>query len=279
MFAFAGWGCVGNTGFTMKDQGSNIILNLFGGTTVNAARGIAAQVNTIVSSFASNFTMAMNPQVTKLYASGEYDKSRVLAFAGSKYAFLLLSIIVIPFLTNEHYLLTLWLGDIPEYTDMFVCIALICSLIYSLSNTISTAIMATGNVKWFQIGLAIILLSELPISYIILKNGGTLIQAMYPSVFTTLISVIFRIVLIHKLVPSYNITEYCVTVMLRCFIFFLISILLSLYIRSFYGDGFLTFVVTTAFSVIIVLSLIYIIGLNRSERKFVLNKILTIIRK
>jgi O-antigen/teichoic acid export membrane protein len=133
MFAFAGWGCVGNTGFTMKDQGSNIILNLFGGTTVNAARGIAAQVNTIVSSFASNFTMAMNPQVTKLYASGEYDKSRVLAFAGSKYAFLLLSIIVIPFLTNEHYLLTLWLGDIPEYTDMFVCIALICSLIYSLS--------------------------------------------------------------------------------------------------------------------------------------------------
>jgi hypothetical protein len=139
--------------------------------------------------------------------------------------------------------------------------------------------MATGNVKWFQIGLAIILLSELPISYIILKNGGTLIQAMYPSVFTTLISVIFRIVLIHKLVPSYNITEYCVTVMLRCFIFFLISILLSLYIRSFYGDGFLTFVVTTAFSVIIVLSLIYIIGLNRSERKFVLNKILTIIRK
>lgn len=273
MFAFAGWGCIGNMGFTTKDQGSNILLNLFFGTTVNAARGIAGQVNSIISSFASNFTMAMNPQVIKLYAAGEYEKSRELVYAGSKYAFLLLCLIAVPFLTNEHYLLRLWLGNVPEYTDIFVFIILVCSLIYSMSNTVSTAIMATGHVKWFQIGLATILLMEIPIAFIILKMGGTPYQAMLPSVFTNFASIIYRIVLIRKLIPGYDIMVYCKKTIAICFTVFIVSMTLSYVIRRMFNDNFINFIITTFISLVIVVFTIYFIGLNSRERLFVTNKL------
>lgn len=191
-------------GFSTKDQLSNILLNLFFGTTVNAARGIATQISGVISSFASNFTMAMNPQVTKLYAAGELEKSRKLVYAGSKYAFFLLAIIVVPFLTNEHYIMVLWLGKIPEYTDIFVFIILANALIYSMAHTTANAIQATGHVKWLQIGLATILLMEIPIAYVILKLGGNPYQAMIPSIFTTLLSVVFRMWLLVWLVEGYS---------------------------------------------------------------------------
>lgn len=278
MFAFAGWGCIGNMGFSTKDQGSNILLNLFFGTTVNAARGLAGQINGVINSFASNFTMAMNPQIIKLYAAGDYEKSRDLAFAGSKYAFFLLTMIAIPFLINEHYLLRLWLVDVPPYTDVFVLIIVLCSLIYSLTHTISTAISATGNVKWFQILLALILLSELPISYIILKLGGNPYQAMLPSLLTTFGTVIMRICLINKLLPNYySIKLYFKNIVLRCFLVFLVGAVSSWYIRTLFNDTFLTFLITCVVSEAIVITAIYCIGLAQHEKNIVKDKICSVI--
>lgn len=278
MFAFAGWGCIGNMGFSTKDQGSNILLNLFFGTTVNAARGLAGQINGVINSFASNFTMAMNPQIIKLYAAGEYEKSRDLAFAGSKYAFFLLTMIAIPFLINEHYLLRLWLVDVPPYTDFFVLIIVLCSLIYSLTHTISTAISATGNVKWFQILLALILLSELPISYIILKFGGNPYQAMLPSLLTTFGTVVMRICLINKLLPNYySIKLYFKNIVFRCFLVFLVGAAFSWYIRTLFNDTFLTFLITCVVSETIVITAIYSIGLTRHEKNIVKDKICSVI--
>lgn len=103
MFAFAGWSIIGNLGFSMKDQGSNIILNLFFGTAVNAARGIAMQVNGIISNFSNNFTMALNPQITKQYAAGGTKASMELVYLGCRFSFFLLLMIVIPVFINMDY--------------------------------------------------------------------------------------------------------------------------------------------------------------------------------
>lgn len=280
MFAFAGWGCLGNMGFSTKDQGSNILLNLFFGTTVNAARGIAGQVNGVINSFASNFTMAMNPQIIKLYAAGDYEKSKNLAFAGSKYAFFLLTLIAVPFLINEHYLLRLWLVNVPPYTDIFVIIIILCSLIYSLTHTISTAISATGHVKWFQILLAVILLSELPVAYVILKLGGNPYQAMVPSLFTTFGTVVMRICLISKLLPEYyNVGDYFKNIVMRCFLVFSIVALASWYIRSLFEENFISFIVTSLISVIIIIAVVYLLGLNVYEKTKVRLKVNTQIKK
>lgn len=278
MFAFAGWGCLGNMGFSTKDQLSNILLNLFFGTTVNAARGIATQISGVISSFASNFTMAMNPQVTKLYAAGELEKSRKLVYAGSKYAFFLLSIIVVPFLTNEHYIMVLWLGNIPEYTDIFVFIILVNALIYSMAHTTANAIQATGHVKWLQIGLALILLMEIPMAYVILKFGGNPYQAMIPSVFTTLLSVVFRMWLLMRLVDGYSMRVNILNIV-RCIFIFVLGVSLSIYIRTLLPQNIFMFLLTTFISFLLIISLIYLLGLNLEERNFVKLKYKSVISK
>ena len=274
MFSFAGWGMVGNTGFTLKDQCSNILLNLFFGTGINAARGIATQVNGIINGFAANFSMAMNPQITKLYASGNVKESMELVYAGSRFTFYLLSIIVIPFLINSNYILTLWLGQVPEYTNVFVSIILLGSLIYSLSHTVSTAIQATGNVKWFQISLSTILLTEIPIAYIILRLGGLPYHALLPSLLTIPLTLLVRIVILKKYVPDYSIRVYFISCVFKCFFIFLVSISISYYIRTLIPDEcFLTVVLSSLSSLAITGLIIGAVGLNSRERLFIMNKL------
>ena len=279
MFSFAGWGCIGNMGWGLKDQLLNIILNLFFGTTINAARGISTQVNGIISSFASNFTMAVNPQITKQYAAGNIERSITLTMAGSKYAFYLLSFITVPFLINEHYVLRLWLGDVPEYTDAFVAIALISSCVYSMSHTVSTAIQATGYVKCFQILLATTLLLEVPAAYIILKIGGAPYLAVMPSIFTCLLSLVVRIVILHHYVPQYRISEYLFNTVLRGIVIFSLAYVSSYYLRSLFENTFINLIITAAISAIIVLCLIYWIGINSHERNLVNGRISTITKR
>lgn len=274
MFAFAGWGCVGNMGFSLKDQCSNIILNLFFGTVVNAARGVAIQVNSIINSFAMNFTMAMNPQITKQYAAGNIERSQSLAYAGSKYAFFLLSMICIPFLINEHYVLRLWLGDVPPYTDIFVYITLIASCVYAFTHTISTAIIATGHVKWFQSILAIILLLDVPLAYIILLFGGEPYWALMPSIMTNSLSLLFRIYLIKHYISSYSIKKYIVNIVLRSSIVVILAFGVSYYVGSLYDENFINVLLTSGISVMILMFFIYVLGLEQNERKMIYDKMI-----
>lgn len=277
MFSFAGWGMLGNMGFSFKDQGSNIILNLFFNTAVNGARGIASQLNGIINGFASNFIMAINPQIIKLYAAGDVESSKQLVFSGARLTFYLLAIIVIPFLINSHYLVNLWLGNVPEYTLLFLNFIVIGSLIYSLSSTISTAILATGKVKWFQILLAATLLSELPMSYVILSLGGKLYMALIPSLVTIFCSLILRIVLLHKYVNAYKIKDYMLNVLLRCLVIFCICFGLSYYFRSLMQENFLTLVISTLISISVSLLLMFCFGITKKEQKLVLTKVHDII--
>ena len=280
IFSFAGWGMIGNTGFTLKDQGSNIILNLFFGTAVNAARGIATQVNNIILGFASNFSMAMNPQITKLYASGNIEESLKLIYSGSRLTFFLMSIIVVPFLINSDYVLKLWLGIVPEYTNEFVYIILIGSLIYSLAHTVASGIHATGNVKWLQISLASILLLELPIAYVILLFGGSPIQALLPSLLTIPLTLLARIIILKKYIPVCSLKDYLIGCVARCISIFIICFSISYYMSTFFANNSIwTVLLTSLFSVLINCTLIMILGINAIERNFIVSKIRSRIKR
>lgn len=280
MFSFACWGMVGNMGFSCKDQGSNIILNLFFGTLINGARGVASQVNSIINSFASNFTMALNPQIIKLYANGNKAESKRLVMSGARLAFYLMSFIMIPFIINADYILGLWLVEVPEYTTVFVIIILLASLLYSLSHTLSTAIAATGHFKWFQLFLALILLSELPIAYLILKNGGAPYQALLPYPVTCFVSLILRIVVLHHYEPSYSCFEYIGGVVLRCLFVFIISFSLSYYVRSILpSDSFISLVISTIVSLMVIGFFAFLLGITTDERQFVIRKIGELLKK
>jgi len=258
-------------GFSFKDQISNIILNLFFGPAVNAARGIGIHVAALVNTFATNFTMAINPQITKQYAAGNLDASRKLVYAGCRYSFYLLSLVSIPLIINIDYILKLWLGIVPEYTRQFVVLSLLTSLLYVLSGSVTTAIQATGKIKWFQIGICIIMLSELPVAWILLEFGLPPYSVMWPSIATYLIAIIFRFWLIKRYVIGYHFGGYLFDVVLRSLLLFG----LCYYLCSLLGqaDGFMSLVLLSMISLFISATVYFSLGINHSERLVLINKV------
>ena len=192
MLSFTGWSFVGNFGFAAKDYGVNIILNIFCGPVVNAARGIAYQVMSAVSGFVSNFQTAMYPQIVKRYATGEISSMISLVKNGSRYSFYLLAIIVIPLYIKADYVLNLWLSDVPELTVQFLRLALIMALINSMFGPLVAAIQATGKIKVFQITITSIMFLDLPLSYFLLKSGVQPYCVMYIAISTAFIGLLAR---------------------------------------------------------------------------------------
>lgn len=171
MTNFAGWNFIGSSSAVLRDQGVNIALNLFWGPPINAARGIAFQVSTAINSFVVNFMTALNPQITKSYATGDHNYMMLLIFQGARFAFYLLLILSLPVILNTHYILALWLKLVPEHTVRFVQLILIFALSESISQPLITAQLATGNIRNYQIVVGGLQMLNLPISYILLRFG------------------------------------------------------------------------------------------------------------
>lgn len=279
IFSFASWSVIGNIGFTLKDPLSNILLNLFFGTRVNAARGIAMQVNGVINSFATNFGMAINPQIVKQYASGNITNSIHLVYTGARYSFYLLTIISIPIIINIDFILKLWLGNVPEYTNIFFVLTIISSLIYSLSGTSSVAVQATGNIKWFSIGVCIIPIIELPITYFFLSIGFPPYMAMAPTIPINLVALLFRFYILNKLINGYSWSYFIINILFRSFASFVLSILICIVFKHIFSDNVFELLFSMIVNVIISIVVILIVGVDRDERIFILNKVLQKIKK
>lgn len=273
LFSFAGWSVIGNLGFSFKNQLSNIILNLFFGPSVNAARGIAIQVSAHVKTFAHSFTMALNPQITKQYAAGNVEASRKLVYAGSRYTFYLMALISIPVIININYILKLWLGIVPDFTAQFVVFTVITSLIFAMSECVTKAIQATGRIKWFQIGISIIMLSELPCAWVLLEFGFPPYAVMWPSLFTYSVALLFRFWLINRYVEGYSFIDYFQHVVLRCLIVFTLSYVLCRMMTSEIDITFCRFLLSIIFNMAITAFVTLALGMEKGERSLLLKKI------
>lgn len=168
---FSGWCGLGNLAVVGYTQGLNILLNMFFGPAVNAARGIAVQVQGAAIQFGSNFLTAIHPQITKSYASGDYDSMHKLIIYSTKYAFFLMLLISCPIIINTAYILDLWLVDVPQHTVQFIRITLVIAALEYMKFPILNGIHATGNIKKVQTVEGTVLLLIVPISYLLLKLG------------------------------------------------------------------------------------------------------------
>lgn len=280
MFAFAGWSVIGNLGFALKDQGSNIVLNIFCGTAINAARGVALQVNGIINNFSSNFIMALNPQITKQYAAGNIQESIQLVYAGCRYSLYLLSIISVPFMVNLDYLLSLWLGTVPPYTTEFLFLALIAALINSMATPLVTAMQATGRIRNFQIIICIIMMCELPLTYIILKLGYKPYMAMIASIIVVTIGLFARLLLLKQLIKSYSIKYFTIHIIVKNILIVAGCIAVATYIHGYWIKiNFISFIITSFIAFIITLGGIYIFGITSKEKAIINNKIRKIVKQ
>ncbi len=172
MFSFAGWNFIGVASGVLRDHGGNILVNLFSGPAVNAARGMAVQLNGAVQGFVTNFMTAVNPQITKSYAAGDNEYLFPLLRRSSKMSFCLLLAVALPILFNTEYILGGWLKAVPDHTVLFVQLFLIFALGESVSNPLITAMLATGRIRNYQLAVGGLQLLNLPVSYIFLKLGA-----------------------------------------------------------------------------------------------------------
>lgn len=278
MLSFSGWNVFGIFSYTLKAQGLNMLLNVFFGPVVNAARGISAMVMGAIQGFQTNAAIAFRPQIIQSYAAGDYDRVRTLFYSLSKIVFILLFLLSLPIMLELNYILHLWLGDnVPDYTVTFTNLVLINMVVSSLSQPVSIVVHATGYMKRFQIVTGIVVGSIVPISWIVLKLGALSPSVFWVSLIVTILNQAIIIVVLHKIFPfSYN--SYLKEVIIPSTTCSLLSTCISAIIPTFIDSSFTRLCITTVVSVLITATSAYAIVLNESEKEMVRNGIFKVIK-
>ncbi|ETD21593.1 MULTISPECIES: lipopolysaccharide biosynthesis protein [Prevotellaceae] len=168
IFSFSIWIGIGTAAGILKDQGGNILVNIFFGLVYNAALGIANQIMALVSQFGSNIGVPFNPQITKEFASGNTDKAIKLTWEQVKFQGVIMLLIAVPLLCETHYLLYLWLGTFPDYTVLFVRLMIILCIISTLAQGYGALYLANGDIKKYQIFSTFVMLLYIPVCYVLL---------------------------------------------------------------------------------------------------------------
>lgn len=279
MTGFAGWSLFGNLSSVLSGQGLNMLLNVFFGPVVNAARAIAVQVQNAVQQFVGNFQMALNPQITKTYAKGEMKEMHKLMFRSARFSFYLLYLLSLPVLFETNYILTIWLKNVPENTVVFLRIMICISLMYTLSNPLMVANQSTGMVKKYQIICGGIQLLILPISYIYLKLGFSAYTVFLVHLVMESITQLARMIMLRKLI-NIHLQEYFKNIYVPVLSVVMLSTIIPyiIYHNLNYPSTTLRFFTTCITCAISVSSVIYLIGLSINERLFIRSKIIRLLR-
>lgn len=272
IFGFAGWNFIGSASGVLKDQGVNVLLNIFCGPTVNAARGIAIQISTAVTQFSQNFIVALNPQITKSYASNNHLYMMTLIEKGSKISYFMLFFLSLPILINTPYILKLWLGSYPIHTVAFVRL-IICLIMHdSISSTLITAMLATGNIRNYQILVGGILMMNLPISYIALHLGYPPETVIIVAIGISILCFATRIYMLRSMI-NLSARRFILNVYIRIILVSSISFIIPYLLYINYNASFKSFVINCIVCVASSSVCIYLLGCNKSERIFIISKV------
>lgn len=276
MFGFAGWNFIGASSAVLRDQGVNILLNIFCGPLVNAARGIAMQVSSAAQQFSTSFTTALNPQITKSFASGDKDYSFKLVFQGAKLTFILVLLISLPIILEAPLILKFWLGIVPEYAVIFVQLVLIYGLSESVSYSMVTLMLATGNIRNYQLLVGGCQMLNFPLSYILLKLGVTPEYTFVVSICIAIGCLFLRLLMLNRMV-ALPIKKFVQSVIFKVSLVSIVSILPSLLIIKWIEPSLFRLAITTVVSICSILFFALVLGCSKNERNFILSKVLNIL--
>lgn len=267
MLGFTGWNLFGTIAWILKDQGNNMLMNIFGGPLINAARGVSYQVSNAVQNLVNGFGTAVNPQLTKNYASEDKKGLQRLMFSSSRISFFLLLFIALPVMIEISYILHLWLVEVPEYSVLFTRIILLEALFNTLSGPLITSLLATGNIKWYQIIVGSIMLLNVPVSYLFLNLGFSIETPLIVSLIIILLSTGARLWFCKNQL-SMSISAYVREVIKPVMIVFVFSSVLPLVIYATMECGLIRFIVTFVISVLSVSLCVYFWGISKGEILF-----------
>jgi len=284
MLSFNGWNLIGNLSSVSYNQGVSLLLNVFFGPIINAARGICIQLNGALNGLVANLQTALNPQIIKTYAKRQYREMHELIFFGSKLSFFLLLLISLPVFINIEFVLGLWLKNVPEYTVSFCRLILIVSLIDSFSGPLGTAVLATSLVKRYHLIIGSLQLLILPVSYLFLRRGHDPDITLYVSVFFSIIMLGCRLKIANSLVKL-SIRHFVTFVFLPMLTVCLISAFISYLVFISVSQDLVGFVISVGSSMLVTISLAYLVGTSREQRtkikellEILINRVLTFFR-
>ena len=276
--AFIGWNAMGTFAYLANSQGLNILLNIFYTTVVNAARGLAMYVCGVVSQFIKNFQTASRPQIVKLYAQGRINEMHTLISNTSKYSGFILILMGVPVILETHYIIFLWLGNVPQYVVPFIRITVLQMLITSLYSPLADGVNAIGKMKKLNMFSVCNHLSFLILWYIlmVMKFRPEVIYSML------VISAIFAYsayMLVLRAYSGFKIMHYIVNNTFKVFVIFALSLVITYLLCANFPEGLSRTIIVVLFSSFISLFLIFVFGLGKSERNVIISKILSLVKK
>lgn len=272
MLGFSGWNFFNSTAFILNNQGVNMLMNVHFGVIVNAARGIAVQVETAVMQFVNNFTTAINPQITKSYASGDLPGMHKLVCRGAKFSYFSMFFLALPIIIEAEQILKLWLVNVPEHAVAFVQLSLIMGMCDCIGNSGYTACMATGKLRKYSLIITSVACLEFPLAWIFFSLGAIPEYAYYIYIAVKIAVLIVRMYLMDNMVDL-KVGVYFKNVFIPIILTTVASIILPIIIFMFMQPGLVRFVAVGFASVVSVsLSTMYI-GMTKSERKSVIHKL------
>lgn len=279
IFKFAGWTLNGDLAVIGYTQGINILLNLYFGPVVNAARGVAVQVQATIIQLFSNFLMAVRPQIVKSYAQGDLEYMHSLVLSSSRYAFYLFVVVAFPLLVNTEYVLHLWLGHVPQHTVAFTRLMIITCMNYTLSSPTLMAIHATGDLKRFQIVEGTLLLTVVPVAWVLLKFAH--ISAEIVFVIYLLIEISTQFVRVWIVYPRIHLsrrkyfTEVLYPLSKVCFFF----VPAGFWLYQYAADSFIGLIGNCLICFVFSLIVLFYIGLTRKELEMLYCKVKTFVKR
>lgn len=270
ILSLASWNFLGSGGAILNNQGVNVLINLFFGVTLNTARGIATQVCFALQSFAGSFITAINPQLTKIYVQGDYNAMRLLLHRGIKFSYYLIFIGALPIFIEAPIILKLWLNIVPDYTVSFIRLTILSVLTMVPGNLLYTVAMANGNIKNYQIVVGCLSLSIFFITWLFFLLGSDVIFAYIITFVIDLIILFARIILVNKLI-NINIRKLLTDVFIKIILTSIVAAILPVILHFCLEKTMLNAFIIIISCLLTVLLSIWLVGLNKSERLFVIN--------
>ena len=277
MAGFAGWNFLGASSGVLLGQGVNILMNIFFGVAVNAARSIASQVDNAVNMLVNNFTMALNPQITKSYASGDLSYMHDLVCKGAKYSFFIMLIPSLPILLETPQILELWLKQVPNFTIVFVRLTILISLVSVLSQTLITSMLATGKIKKYQIIISSLSYSIFIFAYLAYWLGLPPYASYIIQLIVFVIELGARLLLLRGMI-SLSIREYAISVILKIMVVIIVASIIPVLVMLSMHESLLRLFFICILSVVSVLLTIYGLGLSSGERKWLNGKVVSFVK-
>lgn len=264
---FASWNMLGELAWIFTGQGVNIILNSFFGPVVNAAKGLAEQVNGAVNKFAINFQIAVNPQLTKNYATGQLMEMKSLLYRSTRFSYYLMFVLSFPIILKMDYILHLWLKDVPKYTLEFCQLVLICSLISTLSNLLAQVARAYGKIRNYQLVVSFFLFLNFPLSFLIIRMGASPLATMEVNAVIQIFLLFIRIKLTGKMIQM-TFKDFIINVLAKVLLVTITSSFLPITVCCFLDNSFVDFILVCLVTITNICVCTYYLGLNKNERAF-----------